>query len=154
MKTFLLFLLLPLLASTCEKEKTEAALPEIESISFGTAYCFCTTNCVKSFLIQNQQLFADDMDKCNDPKQYQTVPMPNDKYLLAKPLIDKFPAYLQSNPNKTIGCPDCLDQGGINIEIKEKNGTVKFWHIDTNVSSQPIEIREYIQQLINVLGQL
>lgn len=153
MKMFLLLFLVPLLSFTCNKEK-EAALPEIETISFGKAYCYCITNCVKSFLIQDKQLFADNMDKCNDPKQYQTVPLPNDKYLLAKPLIDNFPAYLQNNPNKTIGCPDCLDQGGINIEIKEINGTVKFWHIDTNTANQPVQIREYIQQLASVLDQL
>jgi hypothetical protein len=154
MKTILLFLMVPLLSFTCNKEKTEAALPAIESLSFGTAYCLCTTNCVSLYLISNQQLFAGTMTKCNDPKQYQTVPMLNDKYLLAKPLLDNFPAYLQNNPNKTFGCPDCLDQGGIHLEIKEINGTVKFWHIDTNVANQPVEIREYIKQLINVLGQL
>jgi len=149
MKTFLLFLLVPLLSFTCNKNSAT----HVESFSFGTSHCFCASGCVKSFQIKNGQLFADKMDKCNDPQQYESTPLPDQKYQLAKSL-QQLPAYLLSNPNQTLGCPDCADQGSINIELKDKNGTVQSWRIDTNKSSQPVEIQEYIKQLLLVLEQL
>jgi hypothetical protein len=149
MKTFLVILLVPLLSFTCNKNSATS----IESFSFGTSHCFCPTGCVKSFQIRNGQLFADKMDKCSDPQQYEPTPLPDSKYQLAKSLQD-LPAYLLNSPGKTIGCPDCADQGSINIELKDKNGNTLSWRIDTNKSSQPAEIQEYIKQLLLVLEQL
>ena len=94
------------------------------------------------------------MDRLIIPLKFKNETLPVDKFNLAKKLLDKFPQYLLFNPNKTFGCPDCADQGGYYIEIKEKNGEVKNWHIDTDTSKQPAEIRAYIEDLRMLLGQL
>ena len=150
MKIFLVVFLMPLLSFTCNRDSAG----EGETFSFGISHCMCPSGCVKNFQIRNKQLFADKMEKCSDPQQYESTPLPNDKYQLAKSLLENFPAYLLGNPDKTFGCPDCLDQGSINIELKDNTGRVRYWHIDTRENTQPLEIQAYIKQLVAIVGQL
>ncbi|MCX6146831.1 MAG: hypothetical protein NTW25_06210 [Candidatus Kapabacteria bacterium] len=85
--------------------------------------------------------------------KFSSVPLSNDKYLLAKSLLDSLPQYLTNNPNITIGCPDCTDQGKILIEIKS-NGVITYWNIDTNTKDYPKEIESYITKLKKIVEEL
>jgi hypothetical protein len=76
-----------------------------------------------------------------------------DKYKLAKKLQDEIPNFLKERSSATYGCPDCADQGGYHIEIGD-NKSVKTFHIDTDVSKQPTEIREFVASLKSVLEEL
>lgn len=129
------------------------SLQSDEYFAFGTARGFCAGNCANFYLIKNGQIFPDDMYYYHDSLTFKTTPLSNEKYLLATQLINNFPDYLKNNPNKIIGCPDCADQGRIYIEQKS-NGRKYYWHIDTNVESQPGEIKEYISQLKDIVAQL
>ncbi|MCX6334918.1 MAG: hypothetical protein NT092_11550 [Bacteroidia bacterium] len=127
---------------------------DIDYFAFGTAYGECLGNCANFFMIKDNNLYADDMDYYSGSTlKFQNEPLPVEKYNLAKQLLDDFPGYLEDNPNVSFGCPDCADQGGIHIEIKE-DGVVKSWHIDTFVTNQPDKIRDYIQEMLDVLEQL
>jgi len=138
-----------LFLSFCSKDDND-----IDSFAFGTAAGECYGNCARFFLIKNNNLYPDDMDYYyNADLKFQNEPLSVDKYNLAKSLVDDFPIYLKNNPNKTFGCPDCYDQGGVHIEIN-RNGDIEIWHIDMSVDSQPTEIRNYIQEMLNILEQL
>lgn len=150
MKNVFFAVILLALISSCKKEPVNT---DPEYFSFGSAYGECIGNCANFFQIKDGQLFGDDMTYLVTPLVFTDTALPADKYELAKPLLDNFPAYLLDNPNQTFGCPDCADQGGIHIEMK-KDGEVLSWHIDTNIDNQPAEIQAYIADLRSVLEQL
>jgi len=137
------------LFSFCSKDKST----DYDYFAFGTAHGECIGNCARFFLIQNNNLYPDDMDYYNTVLKFQKTPLPEDKYKSAKKLIEDFPEYLKDNPNLTFGCPDCADQGGIHIELKTNN-RIEYWHIDMDVGNQPAEIRSYIQEMLVIIDQL
>jgi hypothetical protein len=136
--------------TSCTKDKLE----NLDYFSFGNAYGFCQGNCANFFLIKGDKIYPDDMDYYyGSSLKFMEEALPGEKYNLAKKLIDNFPAYLIDNPNRTFGCPDCADQGGIHIEIKEK-GQIKRWHLDTTVSNLPAAIQDYVKEIAIVIEQL
>ena len=154
----LLFISLLLVFTSCTKEKTklltkEAGLPQNAAFCFGVSHGYCVGECAKFYSINNEQIFPDDMQQIQKPLLFKTTALSREKYLIAKSLIDSFPAFLTNNPSTTIGCPDCYDQGAIYLEVKE-NGVINYWNIDTDENQQPTEIKAYIQQLFAVLNQL
>ena len=139
-----------LFSPSCIKEN----LGNLEYFSFGNAYGFCQGNCASFFIIKDDNLYPDDMDYYFESSlKFKPEALPIEKFNLAKKLIDNFPAYLIDNPNKTFGCPDCADQGGIHIETKEK-GQIRRWHFDTVISKLPAEIQDYVQEISVVIEQL
>lgn len=138
-----------LLSLSCTKDNLE----DLDYFSFGKAYGFCLGNCTNFYIIKDQNIYPDDMDYYIEPMKFKSEALPIEKYYLAKKLIDNFPSYLIDNPDKTFGCPDCADQGGIHIEIKE-NGRTKRWHFDTTISNLPAKIQAYVIQISDVIDQL
>ncbi len=136
---------------SCDKSNSGT----INSLSFGTAHGMCAGDCAIFFKIEGDKIYPDSSLRYSDfgSLVFAATPLSNEKYLLAKELKDSFPVYLLKNVNQTIGCPDCADQGGIHIEVRQ-NETVKFWHIDTDTSKQPVEIRRYIERLRTIISQL
>lgn len=142
-----IFLFLSILITTsCNK----ADLSDIDYFAFGTAHGECLGNCAVFFKIEAGKLYPDDMLYYSENLNFMNDPLPDARYQLVKKLVDDFPKYLLDNPDKTFGCPDCADQGGIHIQISEK-GTLKNWHIDTVVDNQPAEIRGYITKVLSAI---
>jgi hypothetical protein len=133
---------------------TKDSLNNIDYFIFGDSYGECLGNCANFYLIKDHNIYPDSMNiYYNSPFYFKKSPLSKEKYDLAKKLVDDFPDYLAKNPNQTIGCPDCHDQGGIHIEIKE-NGTTKSWHIDTEIIQLPAQIRSYLKEVQDVILQL
>ena len=154
----LLFISLLLVFISCKKEKTQlltkkTGLPQNVAFSFGMSRGFCVGECAKFYSVTNEQIFPDDMQQIQKPLLFKTTALGDEKYLIAKSLIDSFPAFLTNNPDSTFGCPDCHDQGAIYLEVKE-NGVINYWNIDTDENKQPAEIKAYMRQLFAVLNQL
>ncbi|MFZ1808245.1 MAG: hypothetical protein WAU36_13530 [Cyclobacteriaceae bacterium] len=149
-----LVLLLLILAtlSGCEEENNE---PDSDgSLIFGVAYGFCAGDCAHFFLIKDGALFKDNIERYSgDEVYFDGDPLPEDKYVLAKSLLQQFPEYLRERPNETIGCPDCTDQGGYHLILNSNTGS-QYWHIDTSTASQPTEIKTYMDQVRTILEQL
>lgn len=121
---------------------------------FGEAYGFCGGDCAHFYKLEDNKLYADVENRYSESlPDFSAVPLEEAKFNTAKSLLNNFPEYLLNNPNKTFGCPDCADQGGIHLYYKEK-GEVMFWHIDTFEDNQPQEIRTYIMQVRTILDQL
>lgn len=139
-----------LILSSCTKDN----LDNLDYFAFGDAYGMCQRDCATFFLLKDKKLYSDDMDYYMETSlKFKSEVMSSEKYNLAKELIENFPDYLLQNPNKTFGCPDCIDQGGIHIEIQEK-GLTKRWHFDTTISNLPSEIQDYVLEISNVIEEL
>ena len=150
MKTKIVLIIALLIFSiSCTKDN----LDDLDYFSFGNAYGFCLGNCTNFYIIKDQNIYPDDMDYYLEPMKFKSEALPVEKYNLAKKLIDNFPPYLIANPGKTFGCPDCADQGGIHIEIKE-NGQIMRWHFDTTISNLPTKIQDYVKEISEVIEQL
>lgn len=124
-----------------------------EYLAFGVSYGECINDCASFYLISNGKLYVDSMLSRNfeDKLLFKSTPLPEEKYLIAKELENNFPAYLNNNPEKKFGCPDCFDQGAFFIK-RSKLGIIRTWSIDP--ADHPDEIKPYVQQLQSILGQL
>lgn len=144
-------IIISLWLSSCSKDY----LDKIDYFVFGDAYGFCLGDCANFFMMKDGRIHSDNNLAYNNgtPIEFHEEPLPAEKYVLAKKLIDDFPKYLVNNPDKTFGCPDCADQGGIHIEIME-NGQITKWHFDTNIASLPSQVQDYVQEIKTVLAQL
>lgn len=128
-------LLLLLLVLGCKKDTTAPVdLDKLDYFIFGRASGFCVgSSCVMLYKLENQQLFPDaDMTYTQFSTgdiAFGTTSLPTDKVLLAQALLAEFPSSLLNEPNGTLGCPDCTDQGVYYIKMKSGK-TVREWHID------------------------
>ena len=61
-------------------------------------------------------MYEDTLDHYRATDGFDFVPLPNTKFLLAKDLTEEIPEALLKEEDKTFGCPDCYDQGGIFIQ--------------------------------------
>lgn len=139
-----------LLTTSC----TKLNLENLDYFAFGNSFGMCQGNCANFFLIKDKSLYPDDMNYYTGTTlKFKSEVLPDDDYNLAQKLVKNFPDYLINNPDKTFGCPDCADQGGIHIELKE-NGLMKRWHFDTNISNLPDEIQDYVREISVVIEQL
>lgn len=147
---YILILLMILLTTSCEKNNLD---PD-PTLVFGEAYGYCVGDCAHFYKINDHQIYKDDIERFwTDPPTFNPAPLPASDYELAQSLLTNFPEFLIQNPNQTFGCPDCADQGGIYIFYT--NGTATYsWRIDTHVDNQPIEIRDYLKQLRDVIAAL
>jgi len=144
-----IFFLLVILFS-CEKNDLN---PKV-SLVFGEAYGFCAGDCAHFFQIKDNSLYKDIIERYGiDLPTFDPTPLSDSDYEIANELIAKFPQYLLDNTNQTFGCPDCVDQGGIHLYYTAVDQQY-FWHIDTFIDNQPVEIREYINQVKVVIAEL
>jgi hypothetical protein len=154
MKLLLFISFVTFIAISCKKENRPANTTAVSSFSFGTYAGICPAGCHNMFNLSNNQLFEDSSsNNFLSPILFSLVPMSQAKYLVAKPLQDSFPAYLEARPNTTMGCPDCHDQGRIYIE-RMANGIKQTWNIDTDEDAVPAAIKNYVINVKVVIDQL
>jgi hypothetical protein len=154
MKNTLLFTLLVLILalSSCDKAEDQnlsQTIGDVEHFAFGTFYGYCIGNCTNVFKLQGDALFADKVERgYPDPKTpYQNQSLDVKSVNKAKDLLKAFPEKLLGEDVETIGCPDCADQGGFYVEIKQKGREATYWRIDTNESEQPAYLKSFLKQL-------
>ena len=141
------------LFTACKKNSIGNNMANAE-FTFGTSFNFCSGDCAHFYALQDGKLYPDALTgQYGGTLAFKTTTLPNDKYLLAKQLLDSFPAFLLNNADTTFGCPDCADGGAIHI-WRTINGSKKFWNIDYQDAGVPVEILPYITKLKTVLGQL
>jgi hypothetical protein len=138
-----LFLLVITTITSCKKENTEQA----DELIFGTHYGMCGGNCFKVFGLNNEQLQRDTTE--NYLPNYLTynftgsITLHDSLFQQVNHLLNEIPAELFTLTEKTYGCPDCHDQGGIYIELN-RNGVTRRFNIDNDsTSDQSTEIIEF-----------
>jgi len=156
-RTFLYFFVCLLLIGSqisCKKDSAELILNPDDYLIFGTFYGECTGNCVKLFKIQNNKLFEDDTDGLTlEEIPFKDKALETAKFEIAKDLIPSFPNDLLASEKRTYGCPDCADQGGVYIALKEGN-LENVWSIDMSDEEQSEAIIEYKNRILEVLQDL
>lgn len=147
-KLFLVFVVFNVFIG-CKKAKLKG-----NYFAFGEAYNMSINDGATFYLVKRGELYPDDMNSyTNQPMRFKNEVLSKDKYELAKKLQDELPEYFYNNASATYGCPDCADQGGFHIQIGE-GSSVKTFHIDTDVSKQPQEIRSFVASLKLTLEKL
>lgn len=156
MKTFLLFPVVVLLTvlAACDTDAFNGKLGSGDYLVFGKYHGFCVGDCTVLYKLENDQLYADDLDHgIEQPIPFMPTPMDMAKHALAKHLLSAFPNALLNTDKRTFGCPDCSDQGGYYVELK-LDGEINIWNIDTFDADQSQIIIDYKQAIQEVLDQL
>ena len=139
------------LIHSCEKNSSNKP-SDTDYLMFGHFYGFCHgEQCIEIFKLEKNKILEDSLDKYPDrttPYLGKFYALDNAKFNLAKDLTGFFPENLLNEPDTTIGCPDCADQGGLYIEYNFK-GVHKFWFIDQSKSSVP----EYLHDFMNRVNE-
>jgi hypothetical protein len=154
-KQILLSLFVAILSTACDKTPLDGELEQGEYLIFGMSYSECSGNCAILFKLENQQLFEDSVDMflLSSEIPFHSTALADAKYQIAKPLINNFPNDLLASEKQVYGCPDCLDQGGFYLELKQ-NGTKRSWRIDTNDEEQSQAIIDYKNRAFDILDNL
>jgi len=154
LKGLFLAAMLMFLYTSCDKDN-EIGLGNLDSnyLVFGgfAGECFGDM-CVTNFALTDDGLFEDENHVYNST-DFSFVELTNDKYELAKDLIDFFPQQLLEQEESTIGCPDCYDQGGYFIQYTQ-DGESQFWRIDTRLEDVPTYLHDFlgkVSEKINLL---
>lgn len=135
--------------ASCRKAETTG-----KYFAFGSAYNMSSGDQARFYLLKNCNLYPDNMEQYTSQKMdFKDEKLSKDKYNLAKKLQNEIPSFLKERSSTTFGCPDCADQGGYHIEIGD-NKSVKTFHIDTDISKQPEEIKEFVASLKSVMNEL
>ena len=164
MKTSLYFaffsvLLLPLTA--CEEDQLANHLQYDEYLVFGNFAGLCMENCVHYYLLdmQNRSLYRINSQEYPSENKVlnllntERVKLPDEDFQLAKHLAEDLPIQITEETKQTIGCPDCVDQGGIYLAFSN-NGQNYEYFIDTDKDATPAYLHDYTNELKTVLFEL
>ncbi len=155
MKPLIMVGLVAIMALSACKKETTAPVPKPDSLIFGRYNPMCVTPmvCGQFYLLQNNMLFAD-QSYYMTPNPFALAKEPDSLYVIAKQLIDNFPAYLLNHPSDSlIGCPGCADGAVIRLWATANDVRTK-WDVNADTSQIPAELRTYIWQAGHVLDQL
>lgn len=151
MKRLLLALILSLSLASC----AEKVYPDPSQFIFGSWYGFCKENCIHVYKLENGKLYLDDMSTRYQAEEitFQKTPLDDKWAKKAAELFSLFPSYLRKNPNLTIGCPDCNDQGLLYLAFTE-NAEVNEWKIDPNMNNVPPEIEAFMFAMKELISEM
>lgn len=134
---------------------SEKNYPEPSAFVFGSWYGFCLENCIHLYNLENGKLYPDDMDTRfqSEAISFQKTPLDEKLAKKAEELYRLFPSYLRKNPDITIGCPDCHDQGVIYLALEE-NGKLIEWKIDPDINEYPSEIEAFMISIKELIAEM
>lgn len=120
-KTVLIFALVFVVSCTKENTPVKPILASTDYLLFGHYFGECMgEQCIEMFKLEQNQISEDNKDLYSFTPFYDGnfIPLSEQKFDLAKDLINSFPADLLKETTNTFGCPDCADGGGLYIEYK------------------------------------
>ena len=157
-------IIIVLALSSCKKDDVKqepviivptVQLSDDNYLIFGHFYGLCYgEECVEIFALETNRLLEDTTDVYPysqygwDSSQGIYIDIGKEKYNLVKDLIYFFPPELLDETQEVLGCPDCVDGGGIYIEYKF-NGIDRTWFIDQETPNVP----EYLHNFINKVNE-
>jgi len=145
----LLSIVFGVLIASCNKE-TSTEPSESDYLIFGHFYGFCQGEaCIEIFKQKSNMLLEDINDNYpggTDFYEGNYIALGNTKFDLVKNLMDYFPYNLLIENEARIGCPDCVDQGGLYIEYNF-NGIRKCWRIDQAKHSVPNYLHDFMDKV-------
>lgn len=149
-RLFFLFILSMTFGGCAEK-----VYPDPSAFVFGSWYGFCIENCIHVYKLENGKLYPDDMSTRyqSEDISFQKTPLDEKWAKKAQELYALFPAYLNKNPNMTIGCPDCHDQGVLYLAFEGNEKPIE-WKIDPVENDYPPEIKVFMTAMKELISEL
>ena len=152
MKYLNLILIISLVSITsCNNEEFSNG---IDHFIFGGYAGECVGNCAHFYLVQNGEVYEDDVDywfgTLADLK-FSSTPLSKKKYDAAIALYNVMPRALVELPDSTFGQPDAYDQGGWFIGLRE-GVNIHNWTIDTNPEVLPDYLQSYREDFIETMA--
>lgn len=128
----ILFAALVMLLVSCSND--DSIDNKAKSLVFGSFAGECFGDCFQVFRIDNNQLEEDRItnfygENYNFDGNYTFSDEEFSKY---SKILNEIPGELIEGNDKTFGCPDCADQGGIYIQIQSSTGKTITYSIDTD----------------------
>lgn len=149
---YLIIGLVALFVAFCSKED-DITIDENDYLIFGHFYGECRgEECVEIFKIKGDVLYEDTTDSYV-ATEFEFVPLSQEKFELVDNIPAIIPGRLLDEAKNTIGCPDCVDQGGLYIEVSD-NGEVKSWRIDQNKEEVPVYLHDFMDHVNEAIGKL
>jgi len=153
----LLSIVFGVLIVSCSKDvSTEPS--ESDYLIFGHYYGLCQgETCIEIFKLESNKLLEDINDNYPGGRDFYNgnyIALGNTKFDLVRNLMDYFPDNLLNENDTFIGCPDCVDQGGLYIEYNF-NGIRKFWRIDQskrNVQNYLHDFMDKVNEKIDLIN--
>ncbi|MFP4846483.1 hypothetical protein [Winogradskyella sp. PE311] len=146
MKKIIIIILAAGLLSSCSNDDSGIELNEQNFLIFGHFYGECGgEGCIETFKLTNEKLFEDTIDDYLG-QNLEFVELNTETFNLVRDLEDFFPNQLLSVTESSIGCPDCVDAGGIFIQYSE-NGNIKSWRIDQIKNNVPNYLHDFIDKV-------
>jgi hypothetical protein len=142
------FLISLLWLTSCQKN-ADIIKNEGDYLIFGKFYGFCGgETCIETYKLTSSTLYEDTKDAYRAIDGFEFVPLSTAKFLLVKDISADIPDALMKEDDKTFGCPDCYDQGGIFIQISKKE-VVHSWFIDMTKRDVP----DYLHHLMDAVNE-
>ncbi len=128
---------------------------DVDHFVFGRYFGHCLGNCTTVYLLKEDGLYADLVDRGYPDSTIAFVYTSRtaEFVTMAKKLLADFPDKLMDEEEETIGCPDCADQGGYYLEIKQGK-TTRSWWIDTDDSRMPAYLSAYTEKVGKLVDEL
>lgn len=149
MRTLYLVLTLCIFLS-CEKQPFNSTE---DYLVFGHFFGECMgESCVLTYKLTSTALYQDtilDYSCTNN----SFVQMSEQDFNQVSGLLESFPTNLLDESEDVLGCPDCLDQGGLHIEYSGSMGE-GVWRIDQIQSAVPEYLHSFMDEVnasINIL---
>lgn len=137
-----------IMITACRKQSAQT-----ESLAYGIYHSECDVNCFSGYLISNGKLYRDKAEIDDKIKHFRIIAEPDEKYQIAKELLDHLPLEELMQSGNFLGNPDGHDQGGIYLSYK-KSGLARTWNIDVVEDRFPPAIAEYVKRIKSVDGRL
>ncbi len=141
----------------CQKTVCDCVSPttDLEQIIFGVSHAECAGDCSRNYQLTTTQIFADTCDYCSLTNiGFQTTPLADEKFQIAKSLLESVPAELLLNTAETVfGCPGCHDEGGYRLEIT-RNGEKHLYRWSEDFTDVPDGLRPYFEKVMQTLRDL
>lgn len=150
LKVITFFILL--ISIGCEKS---ADLCE-DSVVFGYFYDCSGDGCIEIFKLDENGLAKDERDQYPGSTQAyegQYVKVEYDGTLKMSDFLE-YETALLSQTETVIGCPNCLDQGGVYIQINSEDGDKGFWFIDNWKPNVPEALHGLIDLIHEAIGEI
>ncbi|WP_298647052.1 hypothetical protein [uncultured Proteiniphilum sp.] len=132
-------------------EKNEIKLADKDYIIFGSYHSMCSGDCIAFYKLEENKLFKD--TRTQYPPLYSDgfytgnfAQLSQNQFEEVKDLLGYFPSDLLKESKSVIGCPDCVDYGGLYIEYNVK-GVRKYWHLDRMKSEVPEKYHAFIDKV-------
>ncbi|GAA4273055.1 hypothetical protein GCM10022258_23490 [Aquimarina gracilis] len=142
---------------SCSDDDDQASEVQVQSLVFGSFTGECFGDCFDVFKIDGTKLEEDRIvDFYTQNYSFKgSFTFPGEEFMKHQSILNEIPAELIEGSDKTFGCPDCADQGGVYLVITIGDGKTINYLIDTDdTEDQSTEITTFKKKIFEIIIEL